>query len=220
MKNIYGLKGNFVYTQDFGKFKIEENKIIIIENGIIKGIYNGLPFHYKDIKVIDYKDKLIIPGFVDLHLHAPQFPNMGLGVDKELIPWLNCYTFPEESKYSDLKYAERVYRLLIKELWNVGTTRCCVFSTIHKDSTKLLFDLFNESGLGAYVGKVNMDRECPDVLIEDTIQSLKETELIAKEYINKYSLVKPIITPRFVPSCSFEMLKGLLIYNRPFLLRM
>ena len=209
MKNIYGLKGNFVYTQDFGKFKIEENKIIIIENGIIKGIYNGLPFHYKDIKVIDYKDKLIIPGFVDLHLHAPQFPNMGLGVDKELIPWLNCYTFPEESKYSDLKYAERVYRLLIKELWNVGTTRCCVFSTIHKDSTKLLFDLFNESGLGAYVGKVNMDRECPDVLIEDTIQSLKETELIAKEYINKYSLVKPIITPRFVPSCSFEMLKGL-----------
>ena len=61
MKNIYGLKGNFVYTQDFGKFKIEENKIIIIENGIIKGIYNELPFDYKDIKVIDYKDKLIIP---------------------------------------------------------------------------------------------------------------------------------------------------------------
>ena len=103
MKNICGLKGNLVYTKDFGKFEIEENKIIIIEDGIVKGIYDELPFDYKDIKVIDYKEKLIIPGFVDLHLHAPQFPNMGLGVDKELIPWLNKYTFPEESKYSNLK---------------------------------------------------------------------------------------------------------------------
>ena len=113
MKNIYGLKGNFVYTQDFGKFKIEENKIIIIENGIIKGIYNGLPFHYKDIKVIDYKDKLIIPGFVDLHLHAPQFPNMGLGVDKELIPWLNHYTLIPRGKYSNLAKELILYLHLI-----------------------------------------------------------------------------------------------------------
>ena len=209
MKNVYGVKGNIIYTKEFGKYEVISKGIIIIENGIIKGIYNGLPFHYKDIKVIDYKDKLIIPGFVDLHLHAPQFPNMGLGLDKELIPWLNKYTFPEEEKYYDLQYAEKVYKKLINKIWSVGTTRCCIFNTIHKDSTKLLLDLFNKSGLGAYIGKVNMDRECPDELKEETNTSILDTLEIVNEYKDKYKLVKPIITPRFVPTCSFDLLKSL-----------
>jgi guanine deaminase len=159
--------------------------------------------------VIDYSNLLIIPGLIDLHLHAPQFPNIGLGLDKELLPWLQTYTFPEESKYSDLEYAKKVYSKLIKELWKYGTTRCCVFATIHKDSSKLLLDLFNTSGLGAYVGKVNMDYNSPDTLIEDTDKSIEDTEDIIKEYKSKYPLVNSIITPRFVPTCSDKLLNAL-----------
>lgn len=209
MKNIYGVKGNIIYTKEFGKYESISNGIIVIENGIVKGVYDELPLEYKYISIKDYGDKLIIPGFVDLHLHAPQFPNMGLGLDKELMPWLNNYTFPEESKYDNLKYAEKVYKKLINKIWNVGTTRCCIFNTIHKQSTKLLLELFNESGLGAYIGKVNMDRECPDELIEDTNSSIIDTLEIVNEYKDKYKLVKPIITPRFVPTCSFDLLKSL-----------
>lgn len=209
MKNIYGLKGNIIYTKTFGEFETVRDGIIVVEDKIVKGVYKDLPLIYKDIKVTDYGESLIIPGFIDLHLHAPQFPNMGLGLDKELIPWLNKYTFPEESKYNDLDYAEKVYKLLIKKLWAVGTTRCCVFNTIHKSSTKLLLDLFNKSGLVAYVGKVNMDRESPDFLKEDINTSISDTVEIIKEYLNKYELVKPIITPRFVPTCSFDLLKEL-----------
>ncbi|MEE0932831.1 MAG: guanine deaminase [Clostridium sp.] len=209
MKELYGIKGNVIYTKIFGKYEVINNGIIVVEDERVKGVYNELPLKYKCINIKDYGDKLIIPGFIDLHLHAPQFPNMGLGLDKELMPWLNKYTFPEEAKYNDLQYAENVYKKLIKKIWSVGTTRCCIFNTIHKESTKLLLDLFNKSGLGAYIGKVNMDRESPDELIEDTNKSILETIELVMEYKDKYKLVKPIITPRFVPTCSFELLKKL-----------
>lgn len=162
---------------------------------------------------------MIIPSFVDLHFHVPQFPNRGLGLDKELLPWLEKYIFPEEGKYNDIEYAEKVYRKLIYELWKVGTTRVSLFSSIHKESTELLFDLFIKSGLGAYIGKVNMNRNTPDYILEDTKTSIRETEEIILKYKNKSDIVKPIITPRFVPTCTSELLKGLgdlsIKYNIP-----
>lgn len=209
MENFYGVKGNIVYAKDFGKYNIINNGIIVVLDGIIQGVYNKLPSQYANLKLRDYGDKLIIPGFVDLHLHASQFSNLGIGVDRELLPWLNKYTFPEEEKYNNLQYAEKIYRRLINNLWRLGTTRCCIFNTIHKESTKLLFDLFNESGLGAFIGKVNMDRECPSNLRENTETSVLDSIEIIKEYKERYKLVKPIITPRFVPSCSFNLLKSL-----------
>ncbi|NLV76774.1 MAG: guanine deaminase, partial [Tissierellia bacterium] len=164
---------------------------------------------YKEYPIKDFTGKMIIPGFIDLHLHAPQYPNRGLGLDKELIPWLDTYTFPEEAKYGDMEYAKRVYSKLIKDLWREGTTRSVIFSSIHTESTKLLMDMLIEAGLGAYVGKVNMDRNTTPELTEDTQRSIVETEEIILEYRNKSDLVKPIITPRFVPTCSVELMKGL-----------
>lgn len=203
------LKGHIVYTHTAEEFQIHKDSYIIVEDGNVKKICSDLEDLYKDYPLKDYTGKIIIPGFVDLHLHAPQYPNMGLGLDKELIPWLNTYTFPEEAKYSDMVYADKVYKKVINELWRQGTTRSVVFSSIHVESTKLLLDLFIESGLGAYVGKVNMDLNTSPSLIEDTNYSLKCTEEILKEYIDKSSLVKPILTPRFIPTCSKDLLQGL-----------
>lgn len=219
MKNIFAIKGNIIFTKEFGVYEIIENGFIVVEDKLVKGVYHKLNEEYSNIKIIDYGNSIIIPGFVDIHLHAPQFANIGLGLDKELMPWLETYTFPEETKYSDLNYARKVYSRLIKEIWKFGTTRACVFATIHKDSTKLLMDMLAESGLSAYVGKVNMDRNSPHYLVETTETSVYDTEEILKEYSNKYSLVKPIITPRFVPTCSIELLKELgdlaIKYNTP-----
>lgn len=206
---LQAIKGNVIFTQNFGQYEIFKGGYIIIEDGLVNGVYSNLPEEFKCIGVKDYGEKLIIPGFVDLHLHGPQFPNLGLGLDKELMPWLETYTFPEESKYSDMDYAMKVYKTLVKELWKNGTTRSCIFASIHSESTKLLMDIINDAGLGAYVGKVNMDRNCPDFICEDTKKSLEETEEFLKEYGNKYERVKPIITPRFVPTCTSELLKGL-----------
>ena len=212
-------KSNIIFTPTMETFKVYKNSYIVVEDDKVKGIYEELDKNLKRIPVFDYTDKLIIPSFVDLHFHAPQFPNRGLGLDSELIPWLEKYTFPEEEKYSDIKYAKKVYKNLIHELWKVGTTRVGLFNSIHKESTELLFDLFIESGLGAYIGKVNMNRNTPNYILEDTKTSIRETEEIILKYKDKSDIVKPIITPRFVPTCTSELLKGLgnlaIKYNIP-----
>lgn len=214
------IKGDIVFTKEKEKFTIFEDSYLIIEDGVVKEICNSLENINKSHYTLkDYTGKMIIPAFVDIHLHAPQFPNRGLGLDKELIPWLNTYTFPEESKYNDLDYARIVFTKVIKELWRVGTTRSVVYSSIFKESTKLLLDLFIESGLGAFVGKVNMDRNTSRYLTEKTNDSLNDTEEIIREYNDISDLVEPIITPRFIPTCTSKLLHGLgelaIKYNIP-----
>lgn len=209
MQEIYAVKGNIIFTKTMGEYEVYEKGYIVVEGKTVKGVYEELDENLSNIKVLDYGNDLIIPGFIDLHVHAPQYANIGLGLDKELMPWLEAYTFPEEGKYADVNYAKVVYSTFVRDLWKCGTTRACVFGTIHKDATKLLMDLFAESGLGAYVGKVNMNRNSPDYLLETTEDSIRDTLEILNEYSNKYELVKPIITPRFVPSCTIELLERL-----------
>lgn len=209
MSNLKALKGNIVFTPKFGEYKIVENGYIVVDGNEVAGTYDILPEEYSSSDVVDYGDKLIIPGFVDLHLHAPQFANRGLGVDKELLEWLKVYTFPEESRYSDLDFAKKAYEKFVYELWKNGTTRSVVFATIHNEATVLLMDLMDKAGLGGLVGKLNMDRNCPDFYIEDTQKSIEDTEIFIKETMDKYELIKPIITPRFVPTCSAELMEGL-----------
>ena len=209
MEKIKIYKGNIIFTKIPEKFEVLENGYIIVSDSKIKKVCKELPWEYNDIKIEDYSDKIIMPSFVDLHLHGPQFENMGLGMDKELLPWLETYTFPEESKFKDLEYAKKVYMNLINELWENGTTRSVVFGTIHRESTEYLADLFIKYGFGAYVGKVNMDINSPDTLVESTSESLLETKNFLRNYAGVSSRVKPIITPRFIPTCSGTLLSGL-----------
>lgn len=203
------LKGNIVFTKNKDKFEVFEDSHIIIKDGKVLDIQKELSDEYKNIEVEDLGDKIIIPGFNDIHLHAPQYPNLGLGLDKELLPWLETYTFPEEAKNIDPEYAKKEYKLFVKSLWKYGTTRAVVFASLHQEATEILMDYFNEVGMGAYVGKVNMNRNSPDNLIETTKDSIERTENILKKYNDKNALVQPIITPRFVPSCDTELMNAL-----------
>lgn len=217
MVQIY--KGNILFTKIKDKFEIIENGFIIVKNGKILDLYKNLPSEYQNFEVIDFSDNLIIPGMNDLHCHASQFRNLGMAMDKELIPWLDNYTFPEEGKFKSIEYSDKVYKNFIKEVWRHGTTRIAVFATVHKDSSIRLMDLFKQSGLGALVGKVNMNINCTDDLLENTEKSISDTEYILENYYNADELVNPIITPRFIPSCNSELLKSLgdlsIKYNVP-----
>ncbi len=208
MMDLKILKGNIIYTKNSKGFNTIENGYIVIKNGIVQRCSNVLPDKYDRSAVTDYRNMLIIPGLNDLHCHASQFNHTGIGMDKELVPWLFSYTFPEEKKFEDLAYAENTYKNFINELWKNGSTRSAVWATLHRKSTDLLLELFIKSGLGAFVGKVNMDTNSPEFLSEDTDTSLNDTEYLLKKYLNKSSLVKPIITPRFIPTSSENLLKG------------
>ena len=105
------IKGNLIDCTDTGTIRIREKSCILLKDKVIFKIYqeNMLPSSYKDEKIVDYKDALIFPGLTDMHLHAPQFSFRGLGMDMELLDWLNTYTFPEEAKYKDMDYAKKAY---------------------------------------------------------------------------------------------------------------
>lgn len=205
----FSLKGNICYSKDCNNLVIARNSFVVCEDGICKGIYEELPEIYKDIPCIDYSNYLIIPGLVDLHVHAPQYPFRGLGMDLELIDWLNTHTFVEEAKYTNLDYADKAYEIFAEDLAASATTRACVFGTIHREATLLLMKKLNALGMKAYVGKVNMDRNSPKYLCEE---SAKKAAVDTERWIREsegFENVKPILTPRFIPTCSDELMEEL-----------
>ena len=197
------IKGTFIDTLTKDEFRIRKG-FILVEDGLIKNFSEENPD--TSIKLYDYTGKLIIPGLSDLHLHASQYSNTGLGLDLELLDWLDTYTFPEESKYKDVEYAKKAYQTFVDDLAKTATTRASIFATLHTDMTLLLMDLLEQKKICAYVGKVGMDRNCPDFYIE---KNGKEETLRFVEECQKrnYKFVKPIITPRFTISCTDEYMK-------------
>ncbi len=209
MGNNYALKGNICYSHSKDNICIHENSYVICENGICGGIYSVLPDKYERIECIDYGDKLIIPGLVDLHVHAPQYAFRGLGMDLELLDWLEKNAFVEEQKYSDLDYARKAYRIFAEDLARSATTRACVFGTIHTEATLLLMEMLEKTGIKAYVGRVNMDRNCPDGLCEtDAKKAAEDTERWIQR-CREFKNIKPILTPRFIPACTDELMERL-----------
>ena len=207
---VFILKGNIIYSKDLTELAVCEHGYLVCRNGLAEGVYPTLPFKLGGNPIHDYGDCLIIPGLVDLHLHAPQYSFRGLGMDMELLEWLETNTFPEESKYKDIEYAKKAYTIFADNMRRSATTRACIFATIHRPATLLLMDLMEKAGLSTYVGKVNMDRNAPDHLREETQESAAETLEWIKDVLHrKYENTRPILTPRFTPSCTDELMEEL-----------
>ena len=158
----------------------------------------------------------LLPGFVDLHIHAPQYPQLGSALDVPLEVWLQKYTFPLEARYADAAFARRSYRLLVDDLIANGTTTALYFATIHQEATRILADICLQAGQRALIGKVAMDNvdECPDYYRDASPdQAMRGTEgligYIRSHPANTAALVKPVVTPRFIPSCTDATLEGL-----------
>lgn len=204
------LHGDIVYTSNPSQFDLYEDGYLVTDDDKVIGVYSSLPKEYQKELIEDYKGKLIIPGLIDLHVHAPQYTYRGLGMDLELIEWLNVNTFPEESKYKDNEYALKAYSIFTDDLLHSSTTRACIFATVHKEATLLLMDKLEETKLITKVGKVNMDRNCPDYIKESSDNSYLDTLSWVEECNNRnYSFTSPILTPRFIPSCTDEILDKL-----------
>ena len=208
MKKVY--KAHILFTKEKDRFEVLENGYITVDaDGRVVGVSANLAeSDREDAEVIDFGDRLLIPAMNDMHVHAPQVHNQGVAMDMELLPWLQNYTFPEESKYADVHYAERMYRRFLHTQWLFGTMRSVVFATVHTESTRVLMKLYQEAGMGALVGKVAMNRNCPDALCEDVEAAVEGNERLIAEFNQSDVLVRPIITPRFVPSCTPELLKA------------
>lgn len=211
------LKGHICHSLSRKHLQILENHYLVCVDDRCEGIYPTLPDAYRGLPFTDYGDRLIIPGMSDLHIHAPQFAFRGLGMDMELLEWLHAHTFPEESKYADLEYADLAYGQFAKHLRRSETTRACIFATIHVPATELLMEKMEQSGLISCVGKVNMNRNCPEYYSEHTTEnSVVQTRQWLEETAGKWKRTKPIITPRFTPSCTDDLMAQLSVLRKEF----
>jgi guanine deaminase len=210
-ESIFILKGNIIYSNSIREMVVCEQSYLVSEKGRVKGIYQTLPFEYGGIPVTDYEDRLIIPGLVDLHVHAPQYSYRGLGMDMELLEWLETNTFPEEAKFKNLDYARQSYDIFVENLRKSATTRACIFATVHRQATLMLMDMLEQSGLDTMVGKVNMDRNCPAYIKEVSAEysAVETVEWIKDVLHKKYKHTRPVLTPRFIPSCTDELMENL-----------
>ncbi|MEG1683328.1 MAG: amidohydrolase family protein [Oscillospiraceae bacterium] len=195
------LKGNLVHAPRLGELEILEQGYLVLEDGIIAGLYPTLPEEYRSARLIDYGKQILTQSFADLHVHAPQWVMTGMGMDLPLLDWLKTYVFPTEAKFSDLGLAREIYGRLAQELIANGTTRVAMFSSLHTDATLILMEELERAGVTGVVGKVNMDRNGVPALQETTADSMAET-LRWLDACESFSHIRPILTPRFTPSCT------------------
>ncbi len=205
----FAIKGNIIWSASADRLELRENAWAVCVGGLCAGVFDELPERYAGLPKADYGDKLIIPGYYDLHLHAAQYDNCGLGMDYELLDWLQELTYPHEASFKDLSFAQKAYGRFTDDLLHSATVRASIFASAHTGATLLLMEMLEKAGLAGYVGRVNMDRDAPDYIREPTPeQALRDTE----DWLSRcggFTQVHPILTPRFVPSCTDALLAGL-----------
>ncbi|HPF88537.1 MAG TPA: amidohydrolase family protein [Candidatus Limiplasma sp.] len=210
MKKDFVIKGHIIWSDSLKHLNAIPHGYLVCEGGLCTGVFRALPDRYAHLPLKDYGGHLIMPAVYDLHLHAPQLAYCGMGMDLELIDWLNAYAFPEEAKFADLDYARRAYTVFADTLRSSYTARFCCFATMHAPATLLLAELLEASGLRGYVGKVSMDRNAPADLCEPSAEAAaRDCEQWIVDMQARFTNIKPMLTPRFIPSCSDALMERL-----------
>ena len=193
---------------DQASIHYESDGLIFLENGLVSafGSYESLKDKIPaDVEVKVYKDSLIIPGFVDTHVHYPQTQIIG-AYGKQLIDWLNNYTFIAEQQFADYSHAEKVAKVFVQESLRAGTTTSAVFCTVHPHSVDAIFTEAQKFNLRMIAGKVLMDRNAPEALTDTAQSGYDDSKALIKKWHGKGRL-SYAVTPRFAPTSTPEQLE-------------
>lgn len=184
-----------------------EDGLMIVEQGKISqfGHWDELNQHLNDTDIIEhYPDQLIIPGFIDTHIHYPQTEMVG-AYGEQLLSWLNTYTFPTELQFKDSHYAKGIADFFVQELLKNGTTTALVFCTVHPESVDALFEAAEALQMRLIAGKVLMDRHAPEGLCDTAELAYEESKALIEKWHGKGRALYAI-TPRFAPTSTPEQL--------------
>ncbi|BAU13226.1 guanine deaminase [Leptolyngbya sp. NIES-3755] len=181
--------------------------LLVIENGTIKelGEYDQLKDRYAGIETIHYANNLILPGFIDLHIHFPQTEMMA-AYGEQLLEWLEKFTFPVERKFRDKAYCDQIAPIFIDQLLRNGTTTALVLAAVFPESVEALFEESDRRKMRLIAGKVMMDRNAPDFLRDTAKSSYEESKALIEKWHNKGRSLYAV-TPRFAPTSTPEQLK-------------
>lgn len=212
MKNhrIKIIRGRIFNPLSFSNVKYYSDGALIYDDTgyiIFIGDYKDIPAEFKQNEMRHYPNSFILPGFIDCHTHIPQFDAIGLASD-ELLPWLEKYIFPLESKFSEKNYYISITDKFFDEVKSYGTTTLCAFSSSHYEATDYAFKSAQKSGIRAYIGKTMMDIGIPQELVANTDKNIDETiKLIEKWHGKSNGLLNYILSPRYAGSCSFDLMQ-------------
>ncbi|MFZ4285509.1 guanine deaminase [Variovorax sp. HJSM1_2] len=170
------------------------------------GAYAQLAPDYAGLNIEHLPGRILAPGFVDMHIHYPQTDVIGAPADG-LLPWLENYTFPHESRFSAPDYAAEVAQFFVAELLRNGVTTSLTFATSHPTSVDALFTEAQRQQMRLITGKVLQDRHSPDGVRDQTEQSLVDTEALIKRW-HGVDRLGYAITPRFAPTSTAAQLRG------------
>ncbi len=191
-----------------GHLRFIKDGLLIVRDGRVEWFGDWEEGHHQipdSIRVRDYSGKMIVPGFIDTHIHYPQCEMVG-AYGEQLLDWLNKHTFPAEKRYNDLEYAREMSAFFIKQLLRNGTTTALVFGTVHPESVEALFESARHINMRMIAGKVMMDRNAPDYLLDTAESSYSQTKALIERWHNNGRLLYAI-TPRFAPTSSPEQLE-------------
>ena len=178
---------------------------VIIKDEVIQNVLDASELSVSnEAEIIDYKDCLILAGFVDAHLHYPQTAVIN-SWGKRLIDWLNYYTFPEEKKFSDLEYAKKVSSTYFDIALSNGITTSVSYGTVHPESVDAFFSEAKKRGLRALAGKTCMDRNAPDFLCDTPQKAYDDSRALIEKW-HETDRLEYVITPRFSPTSSMDQL--------------
>ncbi|CAJ1354078.1 unnamed protein product [Effrenium voratum] len=228
MAAAFAFFGTCVDTPRLGEVRgLEAPSLLVVSDGRISQRCMGaealerrrqLEQEGVEVRVLE-QGEVLLPGFIDGHIHFPQFCFAGCGIDMPLMHpegFLAKYAFPTEESMGEVERAKVVYRAALEVLLHCGTTTAVIYGSLHLGASKVLVDVALErKGPRAFVGKVCADRYCPDTYVEETEQSLQDTEDFIQYTQSRRTgseapfLVQPVVTPRFLPTCTPKLLQGL-----------
>ena len=182
--------------------------LVVSDDGRIAdvGDWQALRMAWSHVPTEHLPGRILAPGFVDMHIHYPQTDVIGSPAEG-LLPWLENYTFPHESRFSDPQHAAQAADFFIEELLRNGVTSALVFSTSHASSVDALFTLAQGRGMRLITGKCLQDRHCPPGVKDQTEQGLRESEALIQRWHGVGRLAYAI-TPRFAPTSTDAQLAG------------
>jgi guanine deaminase len=197
------LRARVLTPTDAAEFQWIEDAVLSVQDGRIAhiGPYDGRPV------TRDLRPDVLLPGFVDGHLHFPQTRIIG-SASGPLLTWLAKTTFPEETKFADRSYAQEVARSFCDHLARAGTTLALVYGSVHAEASEVLLEEMDRRGLRAIVGPVLMDEDCPTALQIPADRALPALEGLVERWHGRDDRLRIATIPRFALSCSKGLLQG------------
>ncbi|KQZ12681.1 guanine deaminase [Mesorhizobium sp. Root554] len=195
-------------VDDHAAYAYEEDGGILIRDGKIlaAGAYADVARQAGDgVKTIDHRPHLLLPGFIDAHVHFPQMQVIA-SYGAELLDWLNTYTFPEESKFQNAQHGRRIARLFLDEMVRHGTTTVAAYCSVHRESAEAFFAEAHDRDMLTIAGKVMMDRNAPDAVLDTPQSGYDDTRALIRKWHGR-GRQHYAITPRFAITSSPEQLE-------------